>query len=119
MAASHRRLLDLEEIGDITVASFTGSKILDEGYIQILGNQLFDLVKKDSRRKIILDFTNVEFLSSAALGKLITMDKKVKASQGKLRLCCVRPEIYEVFRISKLNQLFDIHHTQERALEGF
>jgi len=118
MAASHRRL-DLEEIGDVTVASFIDRKILDEGNIQIIGTQLFGLIEEDGREKIILDFTNVEYLSSAALGKLITMDKKVKAAQGKLRLCSVRLEIYEVFRITKLDQLFDIHDTQEQALEGF
>jgi anti-sigma B factor antagonist len=61
----------------------------------------------------------VEYLSSAALGKLITMEKKVKAAKGKLRLCCIRPEIYEVFAITKLNRLFKICEDQERALEGF
>ncbi len=50
----------------------------------------------------------MEYLSSAALGKLITMEKKVKAAKGKLRLCCIRPEIYEVFAITKLNRLFKI-----------
>ena len=55
----------------------------------------------------------------AALGKLITMDKKVKAAKGKLRLCCIRPEIYEVFEITRLNKIFDIRGTQEQALEGF
>ncbi len=61
----------------------------------------------------------MEYLSSAALGKLITMEKKVKATKGKLRLCCIRPEIYEVFAITKLNRLFKICEDQERALEGF
>ena len=67
----------------------------------------------------LLDFTSVEYLSSAALGKLITMDKKVKGAKGKLRLCSIRPDIYEVFAITKLNKLFDIHDDQEKALEGF
>lgn len=117
MAASHRRL-DLEEVGEITVARFTDKKILDEANIQVIGNQMFGLVEDDGRRKIVLDFTNVEYLSSAALGKLIVMDKKVKAVQGNLRMCAVRPEIYEVFKITKLNKLFDVYDTQEQALEG-
>ena len=117
MAASHRRL-DLEEVGEITVARFTDKKILDEANIQVIGNQMFGLVEDDGRRKIVLDFTNVEYLSSAALGKLIVMDKKVKAVQGNLRMWAVRPEIYEVFKITKLNKLFDVYDTQEQALEG-
>ena len=117
MSAGHRRL-DIEESGDVTIAKFVDKKILDEGNIQIIGNQLFSLVEDDARTKIILDFSNVEYLSSAALGKLITMDKKVTAAKGKLRLCTVRPDIYEVFAITKLNKLFDMRDNLEQALEG-
>lgn len=113
------RRLDIEEIGDVTIARFNDKKILDETNIQIIGNQLFSLVDEEARGKIILNFINVEYLSSAALGKLITMDKKVKAAKGKLRLCSIRPDIYEVFAITKLNKLFSIHDDQEKALEGF
>lgn len=117
MSAGHRRI-DIEEVGDVTVAKFTDKKILDEGNIQVIGNQLFSLVEEDGRQKIILDFSNVEYLSSAALGKLITMDKKVKTAKGKLRLCSVRPDIYEVFAITKLNKLFTMCEDREKALEG-
>ena len=110
--------MDIEEVGGVTVATFVDKKILDEGNIQVIGNQLFSLVEDDGRDKIVLDFSNVEYLSSAALGKLITMDKKVKSAKGKLRLCAVRPDIYEVFAITKLNKLFDMRDTREQALEG-
>jgi anti-sigma B factor antagonist len=106
MSTGQRRL-DIEEIGGVTVARFVDKKILDETNIQNIGNQLF-----------VLDFSIVEYLSSAALGKLITMDKKVKAAKAKLRLCCIRPEIYEVFEITRLNKIFDIKATQEDALNG-
>ena len=118
MAASHRRL-DLEDVGDVTVARFIDKKILDESNIQIIGNQMFSLVEDDGRRKVLLDFSNVEYLSSAALGKLIVMDKKIKAAQGKLSMCAVRPEILEVFKITKLDSLFSIYDSREQALEGF
>ena len=119
MATGGQRRIDIEDVGDVTVARFIDKKILDETNIQIIGNQLFGLVDEDGRKKIVLDFTNVEYLSSAALGKLITMDKKVKGAKGKLRLCSIRPDIYEVFAITKLNKLFDIRDDQEKALEGF
>ncbi len=118
MSAGQRRL-DIETIGDVTVAQFVDKKILDENNIQIIGNQLFGLVEEDGRKRIILDFSNVEYLSSAALGKLITMEKKVKTAGGKLRLCSIRPDIYEVFAITKLNKVFDIKDDQDQALEGF
>jgi len=117
MSIGNRRL-DIEEIGDITVASFVDKKILDESNIQIIGDQLFALLDEDHRKKIVLDFSAVEYLSSAAMGKLITLDKKVKAVSGKLRLCCIRPDIHEIFEITRLNKIFDIRQTQEDAVEG-
>ena len=119
MSTGGHRRLDIEEVGDVTVAKFIDKKILDETNIQIIGNQLFGLVDEDDRDKIVLDFSNVEYLSSAALGKLITLDKKVKAAKGKLRLCSIRPDIYEVFAITKLNQLFAIDDDQEASLAAF
>ena len=118
MATGEQRRVNIEQMGDVTIASFIDKKILDETNIQIIGNQLFGLIDEEGRNKIILDFSNVEYLSSAALGKLITMDKKVKGAKGELRLCSIRPDIYEVFAITKLNKLFSIHDNQEMALEG-
>ena len=117
MAAGQRRL-DIEEIGDVTIARFLDKKILDENNIQMIGNQMFGLVDEDGRKKIVLDFANVEYLSSAALGKLITMNNKVKTAKGKLRLCNIRPEILEVFTITKLNKVLEIKTDQEQALAG-
>jgi anti-sigma B factor antagonist len=68
---------------------------------------------------ILLNFTNVEFLSSAALGKLITLDRKVKASKGRMKMCNIRPEIFEVFQITKLNKVFDIRKDEAEAMTAF
>ena len=79
--------IDIEEIGSVTVARFLDKKILDEANIDKIGQELFGLVDQDGRKQIILDFSLVEYLSSAALGKLITMHKKVTAAGGKCALC--------------------------------
>ena len=114
-----RRRLDLEEIGDVTVVSFVDKKILDEQNIQIIGEQLFDLVDNQAKKKILLNFGNVEFLSSAALGKLITLNKKVQTSGGKLSMCKIAREILEVFEITKLDKLFKIYKDEQAALQSF
>jgi anti-sigma B factor antagonist len=114
-----RRRLEVEDIGDVTIVTFTDKKILDEQNIQIIGEQLFSLVDELGRRKLLLNFRNVEYLSSAALGKLITLNKKVNAAGGKLVLCNIDPQIYEVFEITGLNRIFDIHKEEQTALQSF
>lgn len=112
------KTLEIEEVHDVTVATLTTKRILNEELIQVLGNELFALVDIDGRKKIVLDFKRVEYFSSAALGKLITLDKKVKTAKSKLRLCSLNPEIYEVFVITRLTKLFDIRDNREEALKG-
>lgn len=116
--AAHRRL-EVSEVGDVTVVRFVDRKILDEASIQELGRELFQLVEEEKRKKLLLNFSKVDFLSSAALGKLITLDKKVKAHAGQLKFSNIRPEIYEVFAITKLNKLFDIKNDEADALAAF
>lgn len=118
-AQPRRRRLEVEDIGDVTVVNFTDKKILDEQNIQVIGEQLFSLVDDLGRRKILLNFSNVEYLSSAALGKFITLNKKVNASGGRLILCNIDPQIYEVFEITKLNKLFNIQKEEQTALQAF
>jgi anti-sigma B factor antagonist len=117
--APRRQRLEVEDIGDITVVNFIDKKILDEQNIQVIGDQLFRLVEELGRQKLLLNFGNVEYLSSAALGKLITLHKKVNAAGGKLILCNIDPQIREVFEITKLNKIFTIHKEEQSALQAF
>src|SRR5437660_11613469 len=117
-AQPRRRRLEVEEIGDVTVVNFIDRKILDEQNIQIIGEQLFGLVE-EGRRKMLLNFGNVEYLSSAALGKLITLNKKLQTAGGRLILCNIHPQIYEVFEITKLNKLLNIRKDEQEGLQMF
>jgi anti-sigma B factor antagonist len=114
-----RRRLEVEEIGEVTVVNFTDRKILDEQNIQAIGEQLFSLVDESGRRKVLLNFGNVEYLSSAALAKLITLNKKLQQVGGRLVLCNIDPSIYEVFEITKLNKLFSIQPDEQSGLQAF
>ena len=113
------RRIDVNIVDDVAVVRFVDSKILDEANIQEMGQELFHVVEDDGRQKVLLNFSNVQFLSSAALGKLITLDKKVKKAGGQLKLCNILSDIYEVFAITKLNRLFDIHEDETDALAAF
>lgn len=114
-----RQRLEVEDIGEVTVVNFTDKKILDEQNIQTIGEQLFRLVDELGRTKLLLNFGNVEYLSSAALGKLITLNRKVKNVSGQLILCNISPQIYEVFEITKLNKVFNIQKEEQSALQAF
>jgi anti-sigma B factor antagonist len=114
----HARL-EITDVSGVTVVRFSDRKILDATAIEELGEELFALVESEKRKSLLLNFTGVEFLSSAALNKLIILDKKVKANGGRLKMCEVRPEIAEIFAITRLDRLFDIRDDERTAREAF
>lgn len=116
---ARRRRLEVEDIGDIAVVNFVDKKILDEQNIQMIGDDLFRLVDELGRRKVLLNFSNVEFMSSAALGKLITLHRKLQSVQGKLVMCKIAKGIMEIFEITKLNKMFSITPDEPSGLQAF
>ena len=112
----HRRV-EVASVGEVTVVRFLDRKILDAAKIQELGDELFSLVSEE-QPKLLLNFSNVEFLSSAALNKLIILEKKLKAANGRLILTDLRPEIHEVFVITRLTQLFEIKESEADGMNA-
>ncbi len=119
MAQASRSHLSTENIDGVTVVQFVDTKIVTEENIQEVGDQLYQLVDVEGKRQILLNFGNVQYLSSAALGKLINLKKKVGAAKGKLKLCCIHPDLLEVFKITRLDQVFEISADEQGALSKF
>ena len=117
--AQPTRRLRTETIDGVTVVSFVDSKIVADEAIQEVGDQLYALVEQDGHKKLLLNFGNVQYLSSAALGKLINMKKKVGAAKGVMKLCCIHPELKVVFKITRLDQVFEIFDEEQAALDAF
>ena len=113
---SNMSRIQVSESANISVVRFQDQKIIDPEAIQELGQELFDLVEREDRKKLVLNFENVEFLSSAALGKLITFEKKAKRNDSELILTNISPEIFQVFAITNLDKLFQIKDTEADAL---
>jgi anti-sigma B factor antagonist len=115
--ALHR--LHITEHKDVKIVSFIENKILDEANITEIGQALASLVEERHQPKLLLDFKNVDHLSSAALGMLINVNQKIKTQSGELRLVNIKPQIIEVFVITRLNKLFKILPDREQALASF
>lgn len=111
--------LVIQSIRDATIVNFEDSSILDTLQIENIGSTLYDLVDNRNNRKIILDFSKVRFLSSSALGMLITLRKKAAAIKGELAICAMRDELRKVFAISRLDKLFSFYENEEKALNAF
>lgn len=117
MAASDSRLRVRKDSG-VTIVEFVDRNILDEANIQMIGDEITTLIDGESAPKLLISFANVDHLSSAALGTLITINNKLR-QKGQLRLANIDPQIYEVFVITRLNNIFKIMPTTEDAIKSF
>jgi anti-sigma B factor antagonist len=115
MEQSGPRLSVASEDG-VSVVQLADKRILDERTIAEIGEQLYAMVAESDKPRMVLDFANVAHMSSSALGMLITLHKRVREKEGNLRLCRIRPSIYEVFAITRLNEVFRIHEQREQAV---
>ena len=114
-----RSHLKVRSSDGVEVVEFADRKILEEPSISEIGEELSRLVAGQGGVKLLVSFKNVDHLSSAALGVLITLNKQVADQKGTLKLSDITPRIYEVFKITRLNKLFDIYDTAEQALKSF
>lgn len=119
MPTSGPSRLRVKKHNDVTQIEFIDRNILDESNIQQIGEEIADLVDSTPSPKLLISFSNVDHLSSAALGTMITVNNKIKNKKGQLRLANIDPQIYEVFKITKLDKLFQIHDTTDAALASF
>lgn len=104
---------------DVLIAYFQDVRIIDDSRISSLHQEMMDLVTNTGHEKIVLNFQNVSFMSSAMLGKLIKFAKQCQASDVKLRLCNINENVGEVFKLMKLDKVFAIDEDEEKSIEGF
>ena len=103
--------------GDVLVAYFQDVRIIDESRINSLGQELAELINDSDNNKIILNFQNVSFMSSAMIGKLVSFGKKCKTAKVALRLCNINDNVDEVFKLMRLNKVFAIDKDEETSLK--
>ena len=110
--------ISVEYAENATIATFTDERILEEKDIQALQVSIMSIIEQAERINLILDFGNVRFLSSAVLGLLIRISKRIYEHGGQFGLCNINPKIYEIFKITRLTKTFDIYNDIESATEG-
>jgi len=109
--------ISVEYSTDATIITFTDEKILEEKDIQALQETIMSVIEQGGQISLVLDFCNVRFLSSAVLGLLIRISKKVYENDGQLRLCNINSKVYEIFKITRLTKIFDIYKDVKSAVE--
>jgi anti-sigma B factor antagonist len=108
--------LVVAEVKGVMVVAFQSASITDLLTIETIGGQLYALVEQQARKKIVLDFTAVRFLSSQMLGVLIQLQRKARQIGGRIVLCSMRPDLMKVFEITRLDKILEFAPDERQAL---
>ena len=106
----------MEKENGVTILTLRETRVHDHASIKEIGDELNRLTADESAQCLLFDMTDVEFLSSAVLNRLIVLDKQLKNVGGQIAFCSLRPPIQEVFAITKLNNLFPLYELRSEAV---
>ncbi len=118
LAAAMELPLDIQQVDAFTVVEFHTPSLMDPPLLERLGAVVYRLVDDEDRRLVVLDFAQVQFLSSQAIGIILTLKKKLdKLPHSALVLCGVGPPLMQLIRITRLDRVLTIRPTQAEALQ--
>lgn len=108
---------------DVKLRNKSGVAILDlAGRMDINAseaiNQNVDEILNGGGRKMLLNFSQIDFVSSPGLVILVSILKKVRKMQGKIMLCNLQSYVKEVFEVTQLTKVFDVYDDELTALDN-
>ncbi|HUG94483.1 MAG TPA: STAS domain-containing protein [Planctomycetaceae bacterium] len=98
----------VREDGEVVITAIVVPQLTEEENIEQMGQEFFTLVDQYECRRLVVDLSHVEYATSAALGKLITLHRRLHRHDGKLVLCGVRGALAEILATSRLLDYFHV-----------
>ncbi|MGC4033290.1 MAG: STAS domain-containing protein [Tepidisphaeraceae bacterium] len=106
------------EIDGWTVVEFRTASLMDPLQLERIASAIYPLVDAQDKRLVVLDFTVVRYLSSQAIGILLTLKRKLDTvSRSKLVLCGVNDTLMQLLKITRLDRVLTIKPTQREAVK--
>jgi carbon storage regulator CsrA len=105
VSSATRLLPKTEHTATVKIITFTAGQVRLEN---VIASELEGLTDDLGECHLLLDFTNVEYVTSVELGTLISLHKKMKASGGRLTLFNLNLQVFEVFLATHLEALIGI-----------
>jgi anti-anti-sigma factor len=101
-------LLPVEEDGRTTIR-FPASTTLSEANAEEFERDLRALADARPHPHLVIDLGGVVLLTSAILAKVLTLNAHVRALGGRLTLCHASADVYQVFRLARLDTVLEVH----------
>lgn len=120
MSAAQLKHLRVKDSADVAMIDFVGSQLMySTEVVSEVGDELKSVLQGRDPAKILLDFRNVQYLSSGMLAQLARLAREIEASGGQFKLCGLGPVLRDALRIGRFDPYFAIYDNTESALRSF
>ena len=93
---------------DLAAVTVVRNRITDEDNVEQFGQSLIDLVETGGVRRLLVDASDLSYVTSSVLGKLIHVHRRMSREGGRMVICSVRPELMEILEATRLTTLFEL-----------
>lgn len=109
-------MLRHEDKEGISVVTIQRTRLSDEDNLEEFGQTINDILAASGSRRLVVDMSRLQYMSSAALGKLITMHRSLARNGGRMLLCGVSAALNEIIVATRLQSLFEIADDRTSAI---
>lgn len=110
--------MNIKEIKNDKMTVLVVEGRIDSSTSSVLEKTLITLIDTDGEKNILMDFTAMDYISSAGLRVLLMAAKKTGKAGGKVVLTGLNANVREVFDISGFSNIFSIYNTQAEAVKA-
>jgi len=111
-------LLEITTSADRTVARLIGCKGLDDASAEVVARQLSSLVDGREGQHLVIDLALVGYLTSTALSKLITLNRRLRQGGGRLTVTNVSPAVREIFTVTCLDRILEVQPAVDEVADS-
>ena len=110
--------IEVQHIGGAEVVSFRDHLLLDAGVIEQIEHHFKGLTRRRPAGRLVIDFANVQALSSRMLGVLVTAHNELSKQDGKIAHSSLRGTLQNLLQVTRLSELFSIYPDRRSAIAG-
>ena len=102
-------------VGGVTVIHLVDNRVAVMELLDLLDHAVIDGLHD----RLLINFGSLQQVSSAALAKLVKLMSRAASVRGRLKLCGLHDDLRHVFRITRLDRIFETYETEPEALASF
>jgi anti-sigma B factor antagonist len=106
----------IRENGDINIIDLKG--YLDAHTAPTLENNFTELIK-ENKFKIIVNFEDLAYISSAGLGVFMAYIENIRDNKGDIKLTNMSDKVFNIFDLLGFPLLYEIYKKEDEAVKKF